>query len=29
MVGIVFSRIFPCAPNFLFLTTDVEFILSG
>jgi hypothetical protein len=27
--GILFFRIFPCVPNFLFLTTDVEFILSG
>jgi hypothetical protein len=27
--GILFFRILPCVPNFLFLTTDVEFILSG
>ena len=27
--GSLFFRIFPCVPNFLFLTTDVKFVLSG
>ena len=27
--GILFFRIFPCVPNFLFLTTDIKFIPSG